>query len=73
MTSPDESGVHEDIALPSPGSLPAPQILAALYQATYLEISRLRDYEWRITYYFIALSLAGAGFAMSDVSVQPPT
>lgn len=45
-------------------------VLSALYQATYAEISRLRDQEWRITYYFILLSLGAAGFLLSS-AVRP--
>jgi hypothetical protein len=32
------------------------QGLLALYHETWAEITRLRDYEWRITYYFVSLS-----------------
>lgn len=33
------------------------EALLALYHETWGEISRLRDYEWKIAYYFISLSV----------------
>lgn len=33
------------------------QALIALYQATWDEIARLRDYEWKLAYYFISLAV----------------
>lgn len=50
------SQVHPESANP---------FLVQLYEATYSEISRLRDYEWRIAYYFIVLGLAALGLALS--------
>ena len=40
--------------------------LRALYHETWEEISRLRDYEWKVTYYFVTLSGALIVFFLTD-------
>ena len=37
---------------------PAPESLRSLYHETWAEIARLRDSEWKITYYFVSLNAA---------------
>lgn len=44
--------------------------LRALYESTVLEVTNLRDHEWRITEYFILLSAGIVGLVVSD-SIRP--
>jgi hypothetical protein len=44
--------------------------LLALYEATWAEITRLRDYEWKIAYYFVGIS-AGLITLLANDSIRP--
>lgn len=46
------------------------EFLLALYHETWSEITRLRDYEWKIAYYFIVLTGSIIVFVVSD-GAQP--
>ena len=49
--------------------MPNEQSLLALYHETWGETSRLRDYEWKITYYFVTLSAALTILFLTDRAV----
>ena len=69
MESREESSQLESTtaSLDAPhGARQNPDYICALYDATYLEITRLRDYEWRIAYYFILLSIGAAGLVVAE-------
>lgn len=53
---------------PPKGNLAAPELDAvlALYEQTWAEINRLRDYEWKIAYYFITLSVGQIALLTSE-------
>ena len=46
--------------------MPNEDALRALYHETWAEIGRLRDYEWKITYYFVTLSGALIVFFLTE-------
>ena len=55
-----EKSPHSD-----PASTPLDAVLA-LYEQTWAEINRLRDYEWKIAYYFASLSVGQIALLTSE-------
>jgi hypothetical protein len=53
-----------------PARVSAEKSLLALYEATWGEITRLRDYEWKIAYYFVGLSV-GLITLLANDSIRP--
>jgi hypothetical protein len=42
------------------------EAVVALYEQTWAEINRLRDYEWKIAYYFVSLSAGQIALLASE-------